>query len=59
MRVGRYMIMVDHEVKGVVEAVGKERGRCSNGGALGLKLGSFCNGRLVSESRKYTKRRML
>ena len=53
------MVMVDHEVKGVVEAVGKESGRCSSGGELGLRLGSFCEGRLVSESRKYTKSRML
>ena len=39
------MVMVDHEVKGVVEAVGKESGRCSSGGELGLRLGSFCEGR--------------
>ena len=53
------MVMVDHEVKGVVEAVGKESGRCSSGGELGLRLGSFCEKRLVSESRKSTKRRMV
>jgi hypothetical protein len=59
MRVGRYKDMVDHEVNGVEEAVGKESGRCSNGGELGFRIGSFCNGRQVSESRKYTKRRIL
>ena len=36
------MVMVDHDVNGVVETVGKESGRCSNGGELGLRLGSFC-----------------
>jgi hypothetical protein len=55
MRVGRYMDMVDHEVNGVEEAVGKESGRCSNGGELGFRVGSFCKGRQVSGSRKYTK----
>jgi len=53
------MVMVDHEVNGVVEAVGKESGRCSSGGELGLRVGSFCKGLQVSESRKYTKRRTL
>ena len=55
------MDMVDHEVNGVEEAVGKESGRCSNGGELGFRVGSFCKGRRrqVSESPKYTKRRML
>jgi hypothetical protein len=42
MRVGRYSDMVDHEVRGVVEAEGKESGRCSNGGEVGLTTGSFC-----------------
>jgi hypothetical protein len=41
MRVGRYMDMVDHEVNGVEEAVGKESGRCSNGGEVGFRVGSF------------------
>jgi hypothetical protein len=43
MRVGRYSDMVDHEVRGVVEAEGKESGRCSNGGDVGLITGSFCS----------------
>ena len=59
IRVGRYMVIVDHEVNGVVEAVGKESGRCSSGGKLGLRIGSFCKGRLVSLCQKYTKHRML
>ena len=56
MRVGRYKDMVDHEVNGVEEAVGKESGRCSNGGELGFRVGSFCKGRQLSESRKDTER---
>jgi hypothetical protein len=44
MRVGRYSDMVDHEVRGVVEAEGKESGRCSNGGEVRLSTGSFCFG---------------
>ena len=36
------MDMVDHEVNGVEEAVGKENGRCSSGGELGFRVGSFC-----------------
>jgi hypothetical protein len=59
MRVGRYMDMVDHEVNGVEEAVGKESGRCNNGGELGFSVGSLCMRRQVSESRKYTKRKIL
>ena len=53
------MDMVDHEVNGVEEAVGNESGRWSNGGELGFRVGSFCKGRQVSESQKYTKRRIL
>lgn len=47
------MVIVDHEVNGVVEAVGKESGRCSSGGELGLRIGSFCKGRLVNVCQKY------
>jgi hypothetical protein len=35
------MVMVHHEVKGVVEAEGKASGRCSNGGDVALRTGSF------------------
>jgi len=45
MRVGRYRDIVDHDVNGVVEAVGKESGRCNNGGEVGLSVGSFCQRR--------------
>jgi hypothetical protein len=36
------MVMVHHDVKGVVEAEGKESGRCSNGGEVALSTGLFC-----------------
>lgn len=36
------MVMVHHAVKGVVEAEGKESGRCSTGGEVTLSTGSFC-----------------
>jgi len=36
------MVMVHHEVKGVVEADGKESGRCSSGGEVAFSTGSFC-----------------
>jgi len=35
------MVIVHHDVKGVVDAAGKERGRCSNGGEVALSTGSF------------------
>jgi len=41
MRVGRDRDIVVHDVNGVVEAVGKESGRCSSGGEVGLSAGSF------------------
>ena len=36
------MVMVHHEVKGVVETDGKESGRCSSGGEVAFSTGSFC-----------------
>ena len=36
------MAIVHHDVKGVVDAAGKERGRCNSGGDEALSTGSFC-----------------
>ena len=48
------MVMVHHEVKGVVGAEGKESGRCSNGGDVALSTGSFCRQNSSQREPAYT-----